>query len=137
MIGDMRQTGTEAKALVRRRAERGARAHCSGLAAEAAVEAHYSRNGGTIAARRWRSRVGEIDLVAREGERVVFVEVKRARTFDAAVARVTGRQLSRIAAAALDFLAGHPRGQDAEMRFDVALVNGRGEISVIENVWAA
>jgi putative endonuclease len=114
---------------------RGAVAHRAGLAAEAAVEDHYRRAGRAIAARRWRSPHGEIDLVATEGERLVFVEVKRAETFDLAAARVSARQLARIAAAALDYLVGHPRGQDAEMRFDVALVNGRGEVSVLENAW--
>ncbi len=134
------RSGAEAagqRALARSRAWRGAVAHRSGLAAEAAVAAHFGRSGRAIEARRWRSPHGEIDLVAREGACVVFVEVKKARTFAAAAERVTERQFRRIAAAALDYLADHPRGQDAEMRFDVALVNDRGEVSVLENAWVA
>lgn len=120
-----------------RRAARGARAHLAGLAAEEAVAGHYGRTGRSIAARRWRGPGGEIDLIAREGDRLVFVEVKRAPTFEAALARVTPRKLARLAAAALDYLVGDPRGLSAEMRLDIALVNGRGEVSVIENAWMA
>ena len=55
--------------------------------------------GFRIAARRWRSPAGEIDIVARRGNLLVFVEVKaRARLDDAAFA-VTERQTAHRAAA--------------------------------------
>lgn len=119
------------------RARRGARAHLSGLAAEEAVAEHYARAGRPVAARRWRGREGEIDLVARDGEGYIFVEVKRARSFAEAAERVTPRQIGRILAAALEFLIGNPRGMNVEMRFDVALVDGAGRISIVENAFGA
>jgi putative endonuclease len=78
--------------------------------------------GYRIAARRWRSSAGEIDLVARRGRLLVFVEVKaRARLDDAAEA-VTGRQQRRIVAAAQAWLAHHPEDALCDMRFDAILV---------------
>lgn len=115
----------------------GARSYHAGLAAESAVERHYDRAGLSIAARRWRGLGGEIDLVLRDGAALVFVEVKQAGTHAAAAWRVTERQMARVMAAATEFLAGEPRAMDTEMRFDVALVDGRGRIDIIENAYAA
>ncbi len=108
-------------------------AHHGGRVAEEQVEALYRRGGLEIAARRWRGRGGEIDLIAREGDRVVFIEVKSAATLAAAADRLSARQMARLCAAASEFVGGEPAGQDTEMRFDVALVDGAGRIDIIEN----
>lgn len=118
------------------RACRGARAHRSGLAAEESVARHYERRGCAVAARRWRGRGGEIDLILRDGAGVIFVEVKQSRGFDRAAERLGPRQIARIHAAAGEFLGREPRGLDTEARFDVALVDGTGRVEVIENVLA-
>lgn len=109
----------------------------AGLAAEGTVERHYARAGHAIAARRWRGQGGEIDLIARDGDAVVFIEVKKSRTHDAAAARVTPRQMERIATAAAEFLGGMPRGQMTPARFDVALVDAQGRVAILENAFAA
>lgn len=111
----------------------GALSYHSGLAAEAQVEGRYLAGGRTLAARRWRGTSGEIDLIVREGATVVFIEVKRADDFARAAERLTRRQMQRIWNAASEFLAGEPGGQDTPVRFDVALVDGRGRIDIIEN----
>jgi putative endonuclease len=109
----------------------------AGRAAEAAVCRRYRDSGRVIAAERWRGRSGEIDIVAREGSRVVFVEVKSARTHAAAAARLGARQIERLMAAAAEFLGGEPRGSLTEARFDLALVDATGAVEVIENaLWA-
>ena len=78
--------------------------------------------GYRIVARRFRSRAGEIDLVARRGRHLAFVEVKaRARAAQAAWA-VTPRQRARIARAAEHWLAINGAGQDLDMSFDVVLI---------------
>ncbi|MCL4188412.1 MAG: YraN family protein [Rhodobacteraceae bacterium] len=115
----------------------GRRADLSGRAAEDAVAAHFARAGARVVARRWRGRSGEIDLVLRDGAAHVFVEVKAAAGFAAAATRLGPRQAARIMDAALEFLADDPRGQDAEMRFDVALVDGAGRVAVMANALAA
>ncbi|WP_114965828.1 YraN family protein [Alkalilacustris brevis] len=119
------------------RAARGEMGYHAGLAAEAAVAAHYLRAGLSVVAERWRGRGGEIDLIARDGEGLVFIEVKKSRSFAHAAERVTARQIGRIFAAASEYLAGEPAGQATEVRFDVALVNGTGEIEVLENALCA
>ncbi len=78
--------------------------------------------GYRIAARRWKTPLGEIDIVARRRRALVFVEVKaRVRVDDAAEA-VTERGRQRIIAAAELWLAHHPDDAEREIRFDVILV---------------
>ncbi len=110
-------------------------AYHAGLSAEATISNAYEMRGLPIAECRWRGVAGEIDLIARDGEAVVFVEVKQSRSFDRAVARITPRQMSRVYATAEEFLATEPRGSLTEVRFDVALVNGLGEVRIIENAF--
>jgi len=93
-----------------------------GLSAESRAAAFLIAKGYRIVARRWKSPVGEIDIVARRRRTLVFVEVKaRARLDDAAEA-VIGRQQRRIIAAAEAWLAAHPDDINCDMRFDVMLV---------------
>jgi len=107
----------------------------AGLAAEAIVLRHYEMQGASPRARRWRGGSGEIDLVVTLGKVLVFVEVKKSRDFDRAAEALSRTQMRRIYAAASEFLAGEPAGQDTETRFDVALVNGQGAVRVIENAF--
>ena len=106
-----------------------------GAAAEDRALAHLERQGLRSVARNWRVRGGEIDLIMRDGPVLVFVEVKAARTHAIAAERLSFRQMSRIAASASAFLAGEPRGQDSEMSFEVALVDGAGRIGIVENAF--
>lgn len=113
----------------------GALNHRNGLAAEEIVAADYARRGRPVAHRRWRGQGGEIDLIAREGDRIVFIEVKKAGSFGAAALRLGRRQMDRICATALEFLGGEPLGQLTDIRFDLALVDGRGALQIIENAF--
>lgn len=109
----------------------------AGLAAEAAVAQHYSRSGREIAATRWRGSAGEIDLIARDGDAVIFIEVKQSATHAQAAEHLTPRQMARIYASASEFLGGEPGGQNTECRFDVALVDEVGHIEILENAFSA
>jgi putative endonuclease len=73
-------------------------------------------------ARRFRTPVGEIDIVARRRNILVFVEVKARATLDGAAEAVTGRGQRRIVAAAEAWLAAHPDDVQSDMRFDAVLV---------------
>lgn len=115
----------------------GAVSYYGGVAAEDAVARHYVETGHQIAARRWRSPAGEIDLIARKDGRVVFIEVKRARDIDRAAERLGARQLGRIQRSAEAYLGSEPDGTDTEARIDLALVDGTGRIDVIENAGMA
>ncbi|GGH35653.1 putative endonuclease [Cribrihabitans marinus] len=109
--------------------------HRTGEAAEQRIARDYERRGFAIAGRRWRGPGGEIDLIARNGRGVVFVEVKQSRDFDRAAERIGRRQMDRICASAQAFLAGEPDGQLTEMRFDVALVDATGAFRIVENAF--
>ncbi|MEL7178749.1 MAG: YraN family protein [Pseudomonadota bacterium] len=107
----------------------------AGLAAEDIVANDYAKRHHDITARRWRGKSGEIDLIARDGDTVVFIEVKKSRNFATAATRLGHRQIERIVASASEFLAGEPRGQLTDVRFDLAVVNGVGGLKVIENAF--
>ena len=78
--------------------------------------------GYRILARRWRSPVGEIDIVARRRGTLVFVEVKARDSLDAAAECITDRQKGRILAAANAWLATYPKDVTCNIRFDAMLV---------------
>ena len=118
-----------------RRRQRGAAAWASGAAAEEAVARAYEARSFAIAARRWRSLFGEIDLIVRDGATVVVVEVKKARNLEEAAHRLSRRQMDRLCAAAQAFCASEPHGALTELRFDLALVDGMGRVRVIEGAW--
>ena len=105
----------------------------AGLAAEASVARDYTARGYQIASTRFKTASGEIDLIARKDDRLIFVEVKKSRSFAKAAAALSQRQMMRIYTAASEFLAGEPKGQESDARFDVALVNGEGQIDIVEN----
>ena len=75
--------------------------------------------GYRIIARRHRTPVGEIDIIARRKGHIAFVEVKRRKTVDLAQSSVTPRQQQRIARAALSWLSHNPHYQDHELSLDV------------------
>lgn len=81
--------------------------------------------GYVILARRYRTRYGEIDIVAQDGETLVFVEVKARRTdrFGTAAESITPWKQRRIAAMALDYLAWSGRTESL-CRFDVVAIDG-------------
>jgi putative endonuclease len=96
-----------------------------GLSAETRAAAYLIGKGFRILSRRWKSPVGEIDIVARRRNLLIFVEVKARERFDDAAWSVTPRQQQRIAAAAGAWLAGHPDVVIEDIRFDVVLVAPR------------
>jgi len=78
--------------------------------------------GWRILARRWSCRLGEVDLIARRGRLVIFVEVKARRDIETALAYLTERQWQRIEATADIFLARHNELQDGSWRFDAVCI---------------
>ena len=91
------------------------------------------RRGYDVLARRYRTRHGEIDIIARDRQAIVFVEVKARRDdrFGGAAAAVTAFKQRRVAQMATDFLA--RRGWlDAECRFDVVTIDFNGDVPRIE-----
>lgn len=96
-----------------------------GVSAEGRAAALLMVKGFRIAARRWRSPLGEVDIVARRGPLLVFVEVKARATQDAAAWSITPRQQRRLVGAAEIWLAQHPEDAERDVRFDAILVAPR------------
>jgi putative endonuclease len=97
----------------------------TGLSAESRAALLLLAKGFRIAARRFKTPLGEIDIVARRGRLLVFVEVKARASLDDAAFSLTGRQKQRIVAAARAWLARHPRDGACDIRFDAVLVAPR------------
>ena len=93
-----------------------------GLSAESRAAAYLIAKGFRIVARRFRSRVGEVDIVARRGRLLIFVEVKARNRLDDAAESLQPRQQRRIAAAAAAWLAERPDDPESYIRFDAVLV---------------
>ena len=98
------------------------------------------RRGLRIVARRHRTRFGEIDIIAADGETTVFVEVKarRGSSFGEAIESIPGWKRRRIGAMALDYLAWTGRLNDP-CRFDVVAIDRAGgpnpSVQVIEHAF--
>lgn len=116
------------------RRRRGRLANLSGRMAEDSVTLTYQRAGAVLLASRWRGLAGEIDLILREGDCLVFVEVKKSCSHAMAAQRLDRRQMDRICLAALEYVDRHGNGL-SEMRFDAALVDDMGRIDVIANAF--
>ncbi len=105
-----------------------------------AVE-ELQRRGYEIIARRWRRRRGEIDIIARDGQTLVFVEVKTREGSDygGGADAVTAPKRRRIAQLALEYLVCH-RMTDRPCRFDVVAIRfdrGRAVLEVFQNAFDA
>ena len=75
-----------------------------GIAAESSARELLESKSYRILAQRYKTKAGEIDLVAKRGDHLAFVEVKRRRTQDEAAWSILPRQQARIAMAAEVFL---------------------------------
>lgn len=98
---------------------------------ERRAECHLHRLGYELVERNFRCSEGEIDLIAREGERWIFCEVKtrNSRAFGHPAEQLRPRQQERVRAAALRYLQQRGLNPHAcEMRFDLlTLLPGQGE----------
>ncbi|MCB1720997.1 MAG: YraN family protein [Rhodospirillales bacterium] len=97
-------------------------AYQRGVAAEQVAARYLQRQGYKILEQRYKTRVGEIDLIVRRGEMLVFVEVKAHKDPESALYAVTPRTRRRIEAAAGQYLADHEEVCGFSMRFDVIVV---------------
>lgn len=107
--------------------ERTARAHAAALlgrAAEAAAARFLANHGLEILLRNFRRRLGEIDLVARDGTELVIVEVRTRGSdkYGGAAASIDWRKRTRIARAAQLLLRAHREYSHLRIRFDVIVV---------------
>lgn len=109
-----------------------------GKDAEARAARYLESQGLAIVARNYHCRYGEIDLIARDGATLVFVEV-RARSsnaFGGAAASITTGKQQKLTRTALHYLAG--AGRTPQCRFDAMLLSGdNGPVEWIRDAFSA
>lgn len=103
-----------------------------GTAHENAAAAYLARHGLQVIARNVACRFGEIDLVCRDGDATVFVEVRYRlhRDYGGAVGSVDPRKQRRIVGAAQWYLSQHPAAARGQCRFDVVAVSGEAPYEI-------
>lgn len=89
-----------------------------GLRAEHLAAWYLRFKGYRILALRYKTRLGEIDIVARRGKQLVFVEVKQRTTRARAKESIHTQNQERVRRAAELYLQKYPRYTDHDVRFD-------------------
>ncbi|EAU42988.1 hypothetical protein FP2506_09101 [Fulvimarina pelagi HTCC2506] len=130
MSGQKRRDRVQQKAERRSRFRRG---HVAEFRAAFAL----LLKGFRISARRYKVKGGEIDLIARKGDLVAFVEVKARRSVEAAMEAVGPQTQRRIENAADHWLRRQPDHARLTSRFDIVAVLPRRWPVHIPNAWAA
>ena len=109
-------------------------AEAAGRRGEETAARYLEAEGWTILATRVRTKAGEVDLVARRGSLVAFVEVKARKSFAELGFAIDERRLARVAAAA-EVLMERFAGPGDDIRVDVILLAPGAEPQHIENAW--
>jgi len=93
-----------------------------GLFAEQVAAWHLRLRGWRIVAQRFKTPLGEIDLIAKRGSQLAFIEVKARASKDTAAEAIHLQNQQRVVRAAQWFLSSHPKYADCTLRFDACLV---------------
>lgn len=115
--------------------EKKSQSHSRGILAEGVAELFLRAKGYSILDRRYKTKVGEVDIVAMDGDVLVFVEVKARPTLDEALFSITPKMKTRITDAAMSFLGGNPKYTSYAMRFDVVAIKLPFTIRHMENAF--
>lgn len=104
-----------------------------GADAEARAEAHLRALGREVVARNYRIPGGEIDLVSRDGDVLVFTEVRQRRSarFGSAAESVTPRKLALMQRAALAYLLREHGRDDLPCRLEVLTIDGPADTGTL------
>lgn len=110
-------------------------AYLRGLLAEIIAAVYLIFKGYKILSWRYKTPLGEIDLVAYDGDYLVFAEVKQRATTDDGLFSLTPHMQARISRAALHFIAAHQEYADRNMRFDLLAVKLPWSVRHLDNAW--
>lgn len=110
--------------------------HARGLVAESVAAWLLRLKGYRVLASRYRTPLGEIDIVARRGRVLAFVEVKARPSLEAGLEAIAAEGYRRIEAAADLYLARHPQFADFTLRFDLIVVRPRRWPYHVENAFS-
>lgn len=115
------------------------KAYRRGIWAEYVAAAYLTLRGYRILKMRYKTKVGEIDIIARKARSLIFIEVKAHANIDAGLYAVTPRTQKRIARAAQDFMVRRKKYIHDDMRFDVISIKLWGvcprKVLHLDNAW--
>ncbi len=111
--------------------------YSKGLAAERRARLVLEDKSYSILAHRYRNPGGEVDLIARRGDHLAFIEVKGRKTQEEAAYALQPRQQRRIVAAAEGFLAENAAYSSFSASFDVVFVTPGEGCLHLENAFLA
>ena len=106
-----------------------------GLAAERLCALRLRLTGWRILARRYATPAGELDIVAKRGALIAFVEVKHRKEQQGILETVSAHQRRRIENAATIFLSRHPKWRKLSLRFDLMVVSPWRWPSHLPDAW--
>jgi len=110
--------------------------YSKGVLAEKAAAKHLKRQGYKIVEERYKTKFGEIDIIASKGDLIVFIEVKAHQSVESSLYAVTSKTRRRIEQSALWFLSENPEYADFQMRFDVMVLKDGGRCAEhLDNAW--
>ncbi|NQY40043.1 MAG: YraN family protein [Henriciella sp.] len=84
---------------------------------------------------RFKCRVGEVDLIMRRGQTLVFVEVKQRPVLSQALIAVTAKNWARISMAAEVWAAQHPKAANMDWRYDLVAITPRSFPKHYRDFW--
>ncbi len=101
-----------------------------GIEGENKVACYFEECGYEILERRFRSRLGEVDIIARQRDVIVFIEVKTwdALGMESLKHSIDSRKRVKIKETASIYLYHHPEFSDCRIRFDLVLLSRKMEI---------
>lgn len=91
--------------------------------------------GYRILKRRFKTKYGEIDLVAKRGSLLVFVEVKARQDFEKGACAIHSKNRRRVEKASQFFIQTHTRLQNCEIRYDAMIVSPFSYPKHIKRAW--
>lgn len=106
-----------------------------GLIAEAFAKNYFYMKGYSVLAERFKTPQGEIDLILKKKNTIVFVEVKLRKTIDDAAEAIHSRNQQRVRTAAELYLQRNPKYNGCELRFDALVLAPYTWPRHIENAW--
>ena len=110
-------------------------AYKRGLAAERLCTLRLRLAGWRILARRYATPAGELDIIAKRGALIAFVEVKHRRQRQDVLEALSAHQRRRIENAATIFLSRHPNWRKLSFRFDLMVVSPWRWPSHLPDAW--
>lgn len=111
------------------------KAYKLGHKGEGLASLYLRLKGYRILVRRYKTHVGEADLIARKGNALVFVEVKARKTLEEGLESITSKQKKRVIRAAHYYLAENPKSADLDIRFDVIIVMPGLKLKHLVDAW--